>query len=138
MVEVVGPPREPRRLRPAGAVDVDDAIRSKVAVEHIHVVADATFENVGGRVASATIQRVVVGAGVNGRSSQTPIRNPPGIVAPGYLTYDLFAEYAFSRQITLKLNANNVTNKLYADSLYTGHYVPGQPRTLYASMTARF
>ena len=79
-----------------------------------------------------------IGGGVNGRSSQTPIRNPPGIVAPGYLTYDLFAEYAWSRQIILKLNANNVTNKLYADSLYTAHYIPGAPRTIYATMTARF
>ena len=83
-------------------------------------------------------EKIRVGGGINGRSSQTPIRNPPGIVAPGYMTYDLFAEYAFSPQVILKLNANNVTNKLYADSLYTGHYIPGQPRTIYASMTARF
>ena len=49
------------------------------------------------------------------------------------MTDDLFAEYAFSRQIIFKLNVINVTNKLYADSLYTGHYIPGQPRTLYAT-----
>jgi len=84
------------------------------------------------------LENVRIGGGVNGRSSQTPIRNPPGIVAPGYLTYDLFAEYAWSRQVMLRLNANNVTNKLYADSLYTAHYVPGPPRTLYASMAVRF
>ena len=48
------------------------------------------------------------------------------------------AEYAFNQQIAFKLNVINVTNKLYADSLYTGHYIPGQPRTVYATMTARF
>ena len=40
--------------------------------------------------------------------------------------------------VALKVNVINVTNKLYADSLYTGHYIPGQPRTVYATMTARF
>ncbi len=33
-------------------------------------------------------------------------------------------------QIAFKFNVINVTNKLYADSLYTGHYIPGQPRTV--------
>ena len=27
--------------------------------------------------------------------------------------------------VAFKLNVNNVTNKLYADSLYTGHYIQG-------------
>ena len=79
-----------------------------------------------------------IGGGLNARSSQTPNRNPPGIVAPSFVTGDLLAEYAFSQQVAFKLNVINVTNKLYADSLYTGHYIPGQPRTVYATMTARF
>jgi len=79
-----------------------------------------------------------LGAGLNARSSQTPNRNPPGIVAPGFVTYDLFAEYAFTPQILAKITFLNITNKLYADSLYTAHYIPGQPRTLFASLTARF
>ncbi|MEO7336250.1 MAG: TonB-dependent receptor, partial [Caldimonas sp.] len=78
------------------------------------------------------------GGGLNARSSQTPNRNPPGIVAPSFVTADLLAEYAFSPQIALKLNVINVTNKLYADSLYTAHYIAGQPRTVYATMTVRF
>ena len=34
--------------------------------------------------------RCASAAGLNARSSQTPNRNPPGIVAPGFVTYDLF------------------------------------------------
>jgi len=79
-----------------------------------------------------------IGGGVNARSSQTPNRNPPGIVAPSFVTGDLLAEYAFSKQVAFKFNLVNVTNKLYADSLYSGHYIPGQPRTFYGTMTARF
>jgi len=79
-----------------------------------------------------------IGGGLNARSSQTPNRNPPGIVAPSWVTGDLLAEYAFNKQVTFKFNVINVANKLYADSLYTAHYIPGQPRTFYATMTARF
>jgi len=54
------------------------------------------------------------------------------------VTGDLLAEYAFSKEATFKLNVLNVTDKLYADSLYTGHYIPGQARTVYATMTLRY
>ncbi|MBK7062875.1 MAG: TonB-dependent siderophore receptor [Rubrivivax sp.] len=74
--------------------------------------------------------RLRVGAGLNMRASQTPNRNP-GWSAPGYVTGDLMAEYVVMHdRLTLKLNLSNVTNKLYADSLYTGHYIPGLGRLL--------
>jgi catecholate siderophore receptor len=79
-----------------------------------------------------------LGGGVNARSSQTPNRNPAGIVAPKFATVDLIAEYAFSPQVAFKLNVINLADKLYADSLYTAHYIPGQARTVYATVTARF
>ena len=79
-----------------------------------------------------------VGGGLNARSSQTPNRNPAGIVAPRYVTGDLLAEYTYSDAVSFKLNINNVTNKLYADSLYTGHYIPGAGRMVYLTMTGRF
>ncbi len=78
------------------------------------------------------------GGGLNARSSQTPNRNPVGIVAPRFVTADLLAEYTYSDALAFKLNVNNVTNKLYADALYTGHYIPGAPRTVQATMVARF
>lgn len=79
-----------------------------------------------------------VGGGLNARSSQTPNRNPAGIVAPRWVTGDLIAEYTLSDAVAFKLNVNNVTNKLYADSLYTGHYIPGPGRVVYLTMTARY
>ena len=78
------------------------------------------------------------GAGLNARSSQTPNRNPAGIVAPKWVTGDLLAEYTMSDALAFKLNVNNVSNKYYADTLYTGHYIQGAPRTVQMTMTARF
>lgn len=79
-----------------------------------------------------------LGAGLNARSSQTPNRNPAGIVAPSFVTGDLLAEYTLNEAVAFKLNVTNVTDKLYADSLYTGHYIPGAGRSVQLTMTARF
>ena len=78
-----------------------------------------------------------LGGGINFLSSQTPNRNP-GWAAPGYATVDLMAEYTINEQFTLKANLANVGNKLYADALYTGHYVPGAGRNLQVTLTAKF
>jgi catecholate siderophore receptor len=79
-----------------------------------------------------------LGGGLNARSSQTPNRNPAGIVAPKFITGDLMAEYKVNEQFGFKLNVTNVANKLYADSLYTGHYIPGAGRAIQLTGTARF
>ena len=79
-----------------------------------------------------------IGGGLNARSSQTPNRNPPGIVAPSSVTGDLMAEHAFSKEVAFRFNVINLSDKLYADSLYSGHYVPGQPRTFHGTVTVRF
>jgi catecholate siderophore receptor len=78
------------------------------------------------------------GGGLNARSSQTPNRNPAGIVAPAYVTGDLLAEVTLSEAVAVKLNVNNVTNKLFADALYTAHYIPGAGRSVQATLVARF
>ena len=77
-----------------------------------------------------------VGAGVNFRSEQTPNRNP-GWAAPSFVTADLMAEYAFEK-FTLKANVTNLTNKLYADALYTGHYIPGAGRVYALTASVKF
>ena len=79
------------------------------------------------------------GAGVNFRSAQAPADvTAPAWEAPGFSTVDLMAEYRINDQFTVKGNINNLSNKLYADSLYRGHYIPGTGRMAYVGVNARF
>ena len=75
-----------------------------------------------------------LGAGLNARSSDTP-QLAPTTVAPKFLTADLMAEYTQDR-LSLKFNLSNISNKLYADMLYRGHYIPGKGRDF--QMTAAY
>jgi catecholate siderophore receptor len=77
-----------------------------------------------------------LGTGLNFRSEQTPNRNP-GWAAPSFVTADVMAEYVFEK-FTLKANVSNVTNKLYADALYTGHYIPGAGRVYALTASVKF
>jgi len=80
-----------------------------------------------------------VGGGLNFRSKQAPADvTAPAWEAPSYVTGDLMAEYVFNDQYKLKANVNNVTNKLFADSLYRGHYIPGAGRIYQLSLTVNF
>ena len=80
-----------------------------------------------------------VGAGLNFRSRQAPADvTAPAWEAPGFITGDLMAEYAFNDEYKIKANVNNVTNKLYADGLYRGHYIPGAGRIYQLSLAITF
>jgi catecholate siderophore receptor len=78
-----------------------------------------------------------LGGGLNARSSQTPNRNP-GFAAPRFVTADVMAEYQASEALSFKLNVSNLTDKLYADALYSGHYISGAPRNVQLTATVRF
>ncbi|HNV60500.1 MAG TPA: TonB-dependent receptor [Rhodoferax sp.] len=78
-----------------------------------------------------------VGAGVNFRSEQSANRNP-GWMAPAFATVDLMTEYTFSEQVTVKGNISNIANVVYADSLYTGHYIPGAGRNAQLTLNLTF
>jgi catecholate siderophore receptor len=79
-----------------------------------------------------------VGGGLNARSGQQPNRNP-GFYAPKFVVANLMAEYTVVEDALLfRLNVDNVANKLYADSLYTGHYVPGKGRIVALTGTYKF
>jgi catecholate siderophore receptor len=79
------------------------------------------------------------GGGLTFRSRQAPadVTAPPW-EAPGFVTADLMAEYTINDQFVVKGNVSNLTNKLYADSLYRGHYIPGAGRLVQVSLIARF
>ncbi|PUE57037.1 TonB-dependent siderophore receptor [Limnohabitans sp. Rim8] len=78
-----------------------------------------------------------VGAGLNHRGAQTPNRNP-GWEAPAFTTADVMAEYRVDEQLTFKGNVSNLTNKRYADQLYSGHYVPGAGRLVQVTGSYKF
>lgn len=80
-----------------------------------------------------------IGGGLNFRSRQSPAdTSAPTWEAPGFMTADLMAEYAIDDRWTLKVNVSNLANKLYADTLYRGHYIPGAGRLVQATLTTRF
>jgi len=78
-----------------------------------------------------------VGLGLNFRGKQTPNRNP-GWEVPGYLTADLMAEYTFSEKLSMKGYLSNLANTLYANSLYTAHYLPGAGRLFQLTASLKF
>ena len=79
------------------------------------------------------------GVGVNFRSAQSPADvTAPAWEAPSYVTADLMAEYTINDRFSVKANLSNITNKLYADALYRGHYVPGAGRIFQTMLTAKF
>lgn len=80
-----------------------------------------------------------LGGGLNIRSRQAPADvTAPYFDVPGFVTADLLAEYKINEQFLIKANLSNLTNKLYGESLYRGHYIPGAGRLLYVSLTAKF
>ena len=48
--------------------------------------------------------------------------------APAYWLVDAMAAYAVNSHLTLRLNANNVTDERYIDRIGGGHFVPGDGR----------
>lgn len=83
------------------------------------------------------------GLGLNFRSKQAPAdigTNNGGqqFYAPGYGTVDLMAEYTPNQAYAIKANVTNIANKLYADQVYRGHYVPGAGRLVQVTLTAKF
>ena len=77
------------------------------------------------------------GFGLNGRSKMYP-QLVNTFQTDGYITVDTMVEYTVTRGLTLKLNGTNLTNRLYADSVYRGHYVPGKGRTFLLSASYKF
>jgi catecholate siderophore receptor len=76
-----------------------------------------------------------IGGGLNARGSDKPQQS--AIVAERYVTADLMGEYD-AGPVVFKLNLTNITDKLYADMLYRGHYIAGKPRTVQVTSSFKF
>ena len=78
-----------------------------------------------------------VGGGLNYRGKQNP-EGSRAVEAKAFTTADAMAEYAVTPATTLKLNVTNLTDELYADSLYRGFYAPGQARKVQFNLKHQF
>ena len=77
-----------------------------------------------------------VGGGINLRGKQATLNNSHSV--KGYATADLMVEYKIDERFVVKTNLTNITNELYADALYNGHYIPGAGRLLQMTLSAKF
>ena len=84
------------------------------------------------------VPRFEVGAGGRFVSSQYTQNAPPIKTVPGFWTFDAMARYAFTPNMALQLNGNNLTNRYYYDQLHFFHVVPGPGRTALLTLSVRF
>jgi catecholate siderophore receptor len=77
-----------------------------------------------------------IGGGLNYRSKQTTLINEN--TAQAFTTVDVMVERSIGDSNTVKLNITNLTNKLYADGLYSSFYTPGAPRRVEMSWKSMF
>ena len=83
------------------------------------------------------LPKLRVGGGLNYRGKQNP-EGARHVQADSFVTFDAMAEYTITETTTLKLNVTNLTDELYADSLYRGFYVPGAARTVQLTLKKLF
>lgn len=66
----------------------------------------------------------------------TAVDNPAR--APGYVKADALVEYRVSEDTSVKLNIDNLFNKVYYNTLYRGFAAPGDERSVRLTLTSRF
>jgi catecholate siderophore receptor len=84
------------------------------------------------------LPRFEVGGGSRFVSSQYTQNVPPIKTVPEFWTFDAMAKYAFTPNLALQLNGNNLTNRYYYDQLHFFHVVPGPGRTGLLSLNVRY
>jgi catecholate siderophore receptor len=83
------------------------------------------------------LPKLRLGAGLNYRGEQNP-EGARHVTADSFVTADAMAEYTFDERWSAKLYVSNLTDKLYADSLYRGFYAPGAPRKVELTVKTLF
>ncbi len=84
------------------------------------------------------VPRFEVGGGSRFVSSQFTQNVPPIKTVSGFWTFDAMAKYAFTPNIAVQVNINNLTNRYYYDQLHFFHVVPGEGRTGLLSLNVRY
>ena len=78
-----------------------------------------------------------LGLGLNYRGEQNP-EGARHVTARAFTTVDAMAEYTLDASQSFKLNLTNLTDELYADTLYRGFYAPGAARQVQLSYKVLF
>ena len=80
-----------------------------------------------------------VGGGLTAVSQNKPANSvTTSNRAPGYVKVDALVEYRISEGNTLKLNIDNLFDKVYYNTLYRGFAAPGAERTVSVTLTSKF
>jgi outer membrane receptor for ferric coprogen and ferric-rhodotorulic acid len=92
----------------------------------------------------SSIPKLQIGAGLNWQDDiyrvQATLANGTQFIREekAYLIANLMANYSFNKNLSLKLNINNITNTKYISSLYSSEGVYGTPRATYLSLKYKF
>jgi catecholate siderophore receptor len=80
-----------------------------------------------------------VGGGITAVSQNKPAGSVASSNrAPGYAKADALVEYKINQNNTLKLNVDNLFDKVYYNTLYRGFAAPGDERSVRVTLTAKF
>jgi catecholate siderophore receptor len=80
-----------------------------------------------------------VGGGLTAVSTNKPANSVTSTNrAPGYAKADALVEYKVNQNNTLKLNVDNLLDKVYYNTLYRGFAAPGDERSVRLTLTAKF
>ncbi|WP_431096932.1 TonB-dependent receptor [Polaromonas aquatica] len=80
-----------------------------------------------------------IGGGFTAVSTNKPANNVTSTNrAPGYVKVDALAEYRVNQGNTVKLNIDNLFDKVYYNTLYRGFAAPGDARSVRVTLTSKF
>jgi catecholate siderophore receptor len=80
-----------------------------------------------------------IGGGFTATSTNKPANSVTSTNrAPGYVKADALVEYRISEGNTLKLNIDNIFDKVYYNTLYRGFAAPGDARSVRLTLTSKF
>lgn len=80
-----------------------------------------------------------IGAGLTAVSQNKPANSVLTLNrAPGYVKADALVEYRINDSNTLKLNIDNLFDKVYYNTLYRGFAAPGDERSVRLTLTSKF
>lgn len=72
---------------------------------------------------------LTLGGGAQYMGEVTRSTTPPVTTVDSYLIYSAVASYEVNKNLTLRLNVNNITDEEYVDRVGGGHYIPGAARS---------